>query len=277
MGGGGLTAGREDEAGGGLAPERPLRQLGLTPAELGLVRGVPLFAGVGEGQLALLLAGAVVRRYERGAVLFLQGEPADRFFVVLDGWVRLSRETPDGQHSTIAVFGPGESLAEAAIFDGGLYPVTGGVVAPSRLLVVPARDFVGQLRRSPELALNLLAAMSRHLRRLVRQVEHLTSRSSLQRVADFLLRLCPEGERRAEVELPLEKVLIAARLGMQPETLSRSLAQLRKAGVETSGHRVAIGDVDRLRRLAARGRAEPAARARPTVPPPPGAREKDTA
>ena len=104
---------------------------------------------------------------------------------------------------------------------------------------------------SPELALNLLGSMSRHLRRLVRQVEQLTNRSSLERLADFLLRLCPPGEPRAEIELPLDKVLVAARLGMQPETLSRSLARLRDAGVETRGSRIVVSDVAQLRRLAA--------------------------
>lgn len=226
-------------------------QLGLSPAELGLIRGLPLFAGLDDAQLARLLVGAIVRRYDRGAVLFLQGEPAERFFVVLEGWVRLFRGMPDGQHSTIAIFGRGDSLAEAAIFDGGDYPVTGSVVVPSRLLVVPARDFIEQLRSNPELALNLLASMSRHLRRLVRQVEQLTNRSSVQRVADFLLRQCPEGEQQAELELPLEKLLVAAHLGMQPETLSRSLARLRDAGVETHGNRIVIRNVASLRRLAA--------------------------
>jgi CRP/FNR family transcriptional regulator, dissimilatory nitrate respiration regulator len=107
-----------------------------------------------------------------------------------------------------------------------------------------------QIRQSPELALNLLGSMSRHLRRLVRQVEQLTNRSSLERLADFLLRLCPHGEPRAEIELPLDKVLVAARLGMQPETLYRSLARLRDAGVETRGSQIVVNDVARLGRLA---------------------------
>jgi CRP-like cAMP-binding protein len=228
---------------------RTLRLLGLGPEEAALVRALPLFTAVDDAQLARLLAGAVVRRYERNAVLFLAGEPASRFFIVLDGWIRLFRETPDGQESTIGIFGRGESVAEAAMLDSGSYPVTGSVITRSRLLTVPAANFLEQIRSSPELALNLLASMSRHLRRLVRQVEQLTNRSSLQRVADFLLRLCPPGERRAEIELPLDKMLVAARLGMQPETLSRSLARLRDSGVETRGSRIVVNDVARLARL----------------------------
>lgn len=234
----------------GEGPSRVLRFTGLTCEDEFLVRGQPLFSGLEDTQLARLLAGTTVRRYERNAILFLEGEPATRFFIVLDGWVRLFREAPDGQESTIGVFGRGESLGEAAVFGSGDYPVSGAVVTRARLLTVPAANFVEQIRCNPELALNLLAATSQHLRRLVRQVEQLTIRSSLQRVADFLLRLCPPGEPRAEIELPLDKVLVAARLGMQPETLSRSLARLRNAGVETRGSRIVVNDIPRLRQLA---------------------------
>ena len=86
--------------------------------------------------------------------------------------------------------------------------------------------------------------------------EQLTNRSSLERLADFLLRLRPPGEPRAEIELPLDNVLVAARLGMQPETLSRSLARLRDAGVDTRGSRIVVDDVARLGRLA-QGRHAP--------------------
>jgi CRP-like cAMP-binding protein len=229
-----------------------LRGLGLTVEQEALVRRLPLFAGIEPQQLARLLAGAAVRRVERNSVLFIQGEEAALFFVVLEGWVRLWRQTPDGQESTIHVFGRGESFAEAALLESGRYPVTASAITRARLLAVPSADFLQQIRHSPDLALNLLATMSRHLRQLVQQVEQLTSRSSAERLVEFLLRLCPPGETRAEIELPLDKGLIAARLGMRPETLSRSLAKLRPAGVEVRGSRILIADVAKLRHLAQR-------------------------
>jgi CRP-like cAMP-binding protein len=90
--------------------------------------------------------------------------------------------------------------------------------------------------------------MSLHLRRLVQQIEHLTVRSSTERLADFLVKLADNRNERAILRLPYDKGLIAARLGMQPETLSRALAKLRPLGVETKGSRVTIRDVDALRR-----------------------------
>jgi CRP-like cAMP-binding protein len=233
-------------------PAPGLHQLGLTNDDVALVRGLPLFQGLAEGVLAHLLGGGLVRRYERRTLLFLQGEEASRLFVVLDGSVRLFRSTSEGQDSTIALLGPGESLAEAAIFDGGLYPVNACVAEPGRLLVVPSASFLARLRENPDLALNLLAAMSRHLRRLVAKIEQLSSHSALERVTEFLLRLCPADQGQAEIALPQDKVLIAARLNMQPETLSRVLARLRAHGVTTIGSRVIIEDVERLRRLVQR-------------------------
>jgi CRP-like cAMP-binding protein len=84
----------------------------------------------------------------------------------------------------------------------------------------------------------------------VQQVEQLTVRSSTERLADFLLKLAPAGKAgEAVVRLPLDKAMIAARLGMQPETLSRALARLRPLGIETRGSRVTIRDIESLRRF----------------------------
>lgn len=210
---------------------------------------MPLFSGLGQEELQLLLADAWIQSFARNAVLFLQDDPASRFYVIIDGWVKLFRTSEDGDESVIAVFGSGDSFAEAAIFDSAVYPVSAAVVDDSRLLVVPAKPFLAQLSQHGEYALNIMASMSRHLHRLIYQVEQLTLKSSTERVAEFLVRLCPETEGAANVRLPLDKALIAGRLGMQPETLSRSLAKLRRFGVESKGSEVTIPDITALRQL----------------------------
>jgi CRP-like cAMP-binding protein len=101
----------------------------------------------------------------------------------------------------------------------------------------------------------MMASMAVHMRRLVGQVEQLTVRSSSERVAEFLLKLAGEGAESAIVHLPYDKGLVAARLGMQPETLSRALAKLRRLGVESKGRRVAIQDFEALRRHCVRAGA----------------------
>jgi len=226
------------------------RRAGRAAEDEALLATLPLFEGLEPALLRTLLADASIRRHARHTVLFLQGEPADRFYVVLDGWVKLFRATPDGHEAVIAVFTRGESFAEAASFAEGVFPVSAEIVEEARLLVVPAAAFTSRLRRDPALAVNMLGSMSRHLRGLVQQLEQRTIKSSTQRLSAFLLKLCPEGRAAATIDLPTEKALVAARLGMQPETLSRALAKLRAAGVETRERQVVVPDTGALRHLA---------------------------
>lgn len=229
------------------------RRSGLSIAELELVRRTPVFSGLTPSALAPLLEGAIARDFDRQAVLFLQGEPASRFFVMLDGWVQLYRQTPQGQEVTIAVFGRGDSFAEAVVLQMMPFPVSAHAVADSRLLVIPADGFMRHLQASTDLCFKVMAAMARRLQDLVFQLENVSSRSTVQRLAHFLLRLCDGKNGECRIQLPLDKNLIAARLGMQPETLSRGLAKLRVCGIETSGHGLLVHDVGRLRAFVERG------------------------
>ncbi len=226
------------------------RRLGLTPEDVRCLRAVPLFSGLRAQQIDAVLSDAHVRNYPRNTVLFVQGDAADRLFVVLQGWVRVLRTTRDGGEITIRIFGRGESLAEAAVLQMGRFPVTGETAEASRLLIIPASTFRTRLREDSALCFNILASMARRLHDFVQQLEQLSACSSAERLALFLLRLCHREEGPCTLHLPLDKTLIAARLGMQPETLSRCLARLRKLGVETRGHEVHVADVGRLRRFA---------------------------
>lgn len=222
----------------------------LSAADTTAVRALPIFAAIDEGCLSRLLTGAVLRRYERRAILFVAGEPASRVFVVLEGELRLFNDAASGHESTIEMLGPGKAAGAVAVLDTGRHAVSCSVTASARLLSIPAGDLLGELRRTPQLALNFLSLLARHLCQLAQHVEQLTHRTSVQRLADFLLRLCPPGETRAEIKLPLDKTLVAAQLGMQPETLSRSLARLRRAGIEARGRQVLVNDIAQLERLA---------------------------
>jgi CRP-like cAMP-binding protein len=232
------------------------RQTGLHEEDRPIVTSLLLFERLDLATIARLLHGARVTRVERGVTLFAQGDPADRLFAVLDGWVKLARETSSGHESVIGVLGRGESFAEAAALQGGRFPVDAVVVERARLLVIPAQRFLGHLREQPEIAFNILAAMSRHLRSLVQQIEQLSTRTTVERVAGFLLTLAAPGAAKADLPLPLDKGLIAGRLGMRPETFSRALARLRAEGVDEVDGVIKVTDLPRLRRLA-RGEINP--------------------
>lgn len=207
---------------------------------------LPLFRGLAEKVIAEALSEASVQRVARNTVLFIHGQPAERFYVVLEGWVKLFRETLDGHESVIAVFTRGESFAEAAVARLKIYPVNAAAASDVRLLVVPAGAFMAVVERDNALTMNVMDAMSTHLRGLVGQVEDLAAKSTTERLAAFLVRLCPAKNGSAQIQLPFDKALIAGRLGMQPETLSRAFRKLSPLGVEVSGHEVMISNIAAL-------------------------------
>lgn len=219
----------------------------LAPQDLQVVRRTPPFAGLPEAALARLLAGAHVVQCQRGKLLFLRGEPASRFFLILEGWVKLFRDTPDGEQTVIAIMKPGETIGEAALFMGGPFPVSAEVVDDARIVEIAGGPFLSMIREDSDLALTMLAALSKRMRQLVLHIEQIQSRSTPQRLGEFLLGLSDTGEGSTIIQLPYDKSLVAARLGMKPESLSRALAKLRSFGVTTSGNRVDITDIGRLK------------------------------
>ncbi len=215
----------------------------LDARDIATINQLPLFANLEDDALRRILGAAFPKDYPKGKILFVQGEPADCLYIVLDGWVKVFRETVDGNEAVLGVFTQGETLAEAPALLGSGYPASAEVVESSRLLPVrsaPLRDYV---RQTPEVAMNMLASMSRHLHHLVGEVERLKTCSGTLRVVDFLLRRCPNQSGPAVISLPYDKTLISGRLGIQPESLSRILAKLRKLGVRTEQNRVMIMEV----------------------------------
>lgn len=219
----------------------------LNAKDMEMVRRNPLFGGLPPETLEALLHESRVVEHPRGKILFLRGEPANWFFLLLEGWVKVFRDTPDGEQTVIAIMKPSETIAEAAIFFGSDYPASAEVVDNVRLLEIPAAALLSQLRQDPELGLKLLGALSMRLRHLVRHIEQLQARSTSQRLGDFLLALCEAEEGPVTLKLPYDKSLIAARLGMKPESLSRALAKLKNLGVSSRGHSVEIDDIATLR------------------------------
>jgi CRP/FNR family transcriptional regulator, dissimilatory nitrate respiration regulator len=214
-----------------------------------IVRSTPLFGAMPQEVAQSLVGNQAVRVYEKGTLLFQQGEPASSFFVVLDGWVKLFRITPDGSEAIVGVFCRGESFAEAAIFMGGRYPVSAEVATTARLVSIDGAMLRRRIHEQPNLAFSMLASASYHLKFLVEQIEQIKVLSAPQRIADFLIKLCAVREGTCTIELPYEKALIAGRLGMKPESLSRALAKLRPLGVSVEREHVSIVDVDLLVRF----------------------------
>jgi len=214
------------------------------------IKRVQLFRGLPEALLQQLIGNEMPHLHPKGQLLFQQGDEADHFYIILEGWVKLFRQMPTGEEAILHIFTEGETFAEAAMFGGHKYPASAEVVADARLLSVNSNHFEKQITESPQIALRMLASTSAHMRHLVTEVEQIKGRNSLERVAYFLLSMCPPGSSSAVVTLPYEKSLIASRLNIKPESLSRVLNKLRAYGINSVKHQIIISDVKLLRKLA---------------------------
>lgn len=209
-----------------------------------------ILANASDDLAEKLLAGARAAAYSRGETIFLQGEPARAIFIVAEGWVKLYRIAPNGAEAVVGVFTKGRSFGEAVAFRSDVYPVAAEAVTDCTLIRLETDAFLRVLRSEPELMLAVLAATFAHLHGLVAQVEALKAQTGAQRVAEFLLELCPCEDGACTVTLPYEKVLIAGRLGMKPESLSRAFGRLKEAGVTIRQNHAAISDIGTLRNFA---------------------------
>jgi CRP-like cAMP-binding protein len=228
----------------------------LNEKDIKTIRQTPMLGGLSPEAIANLLRDATVTHHEQGYVMFSQGDPADAFFIVLQGWIKVYRLSSSGAEAVVGIFTRGQSFAEAAAISGGAYPAYGEAVTDVRVVRFSARRLFDRIREAPEIALAMLASTSQHLHLLVRQIEALKAHTGAQRIAEFLLELAPEDSGACVVELPYDKALIAARLGMKPESLSRAFHKLKNYGVDIRQRHADIRSVRELRDFTEMERAD---------------------
>ena len=194
------------------------------------LRDCRLFAGLSGPDLENIAAVTLVKSLEKGGYLFHEGEPAQGFYVVQRGAVNIHRVNAAGKEQVIHVFRAGESFAEATLATPAGYPADARALEPTQVLLVQKDGMLGLLQRQPELGLRMLGAMSGHLRALVGQLEDLTLKDVETRLANWLVKRCPDprGEAPVKIELTMTKRVLAAELGTVSETFSRTLAGFRE-------------------------------------------------
>jgi CRP-like cAMP-binding protein len=226
-----------------------------TADDLDIVRRINILHGLNPLMVERLIAPAMVMSLREGETLFRQGDPANAFFIVIEGWVKVYRITMSGEEAVIHLFSKGDSFAEAVAFTGQPYPATAETVTKSRVVRIPASHVIKCIRAMPDIALAMIASTSQHLHHLVLQVEQLKAQTGVQRVAEFLVSLAAVDHGRCTIALPYDKVLIAGRLGLKPESLSRAFAKLKPLGVEVHASHVLVHDIAKVRNYATSDRA----------------------
>ena len=212
---------------------------------------VPIFSGLAENELAFLLQRAVPRHYAAGEIVFSEGEPCSGLYVVESGHVRIFKSSSGGREHVLSVDGPGSSIAELPVFDGGSYPASVAAVEEAILLFISKQDFQALCLAHPAVALKVLRVVGARLRRLVGIIEELSFTTVRHRLASFLIREAHrEGEHKkggVEIQLPASNQEFAAQIGTVRELVSRNLSRLQAEGIiEIDGRNVLIRDLKAL-------------------------------
>jgi CRP/FNR family transcriptional regulator, dissimilatory nitrate respiration regulator len=195
------------------------------------LKKTPLFSRLEVGVLQQLAAMAVNHTYPAGAQIFMEGDIATGFFIIVSGRVKIYKLSAQGKEQTLHIFGPGQPVGEAAVFAEENFPAHAESMDETRLIFLPWLPFHALIRTNPDIALAMLAAISKRLTMFTALVEDLALKEVPQRLAAYLLNLAGALSTQHPIPLDITKKQLAAVLGSTPETVSRVLARFAREGL----------------------------------------------
>ena len=218
-----------------------------------ILRQTPLFTGLSDAEMAALAVHVTRKRFDRGELLFNEGDRCQGLYLVANGKVRIFKLSPSGREQILAVEGPGSSFAELPVFDGGTYPASASALEDAEVLFISRKDFQGFCLQHPEVGLKVIAVVGARLRRLVGIIEELSFTTVRQRLISVLLRLAHTDGKPSKlgvvIEMPKSHQDLAAELGTVRELISRNLGRLQAEGyLDLQGRKIVVKDLAGLER-----------------------------
>ncbi len=215
------------------------------------LQAAALFSRLDSAAVARLAGRFARASIQAGQILFRADQPAERFYIVFSGRIRVYLANPRGETQILHLVGPGETFAEAAVLSGGTYPAFAEAAEPSEVISVGRSDLIDVIRSDPEVAMGMLAGLSAKLHEFATLIERISLQQVPARLAGALLEIA-DAAGAERFELPGTKKQLAARLGTVSETLSRALGKLRRLGlINVTGSRITILDRPGLADVAA--------------------------
>lgn len=223
--------------------------------DLEVVRRAPLFATLDDDAAREVMSSMDAVRMERGDIIFHEGDQGDRLYVITEGKIKLGCTSTDGRENLLAILGPSEMFGELSLFDPGPRTATATAVAETQLIGLGNEQLRQLLHNHPRIALTLLAALARRLRRTNENLADLVFTDVPGRVAKALLELSQRFGRPVEegvmVAHDLTQEELAQLVGASRETVNKALADFATRGwLRLEARAVLLLDVERLRRRA---------------------------
>lgn len=197
-----------------------------------ILKQLPILHNISEDDLETLAAVTVVRKYKKGMIIFMEGEPGDALYFVRKGRIKLSKMQEDGREQILHYVNDGDIFAEVLLFDGGHFPATAEVMKETEIGIINNKDLNNFLRQSPEVMLQILHVMSRRLREAQLKIRDLALKDTNSRLVSLLLKM---GEEHGieengcvKVNLNMTQQEIANLIGSSRETVARLLGDLKR-------------------------------------------------
>lgn len=213
------------------------------------LRRAPLFCDISIATLQAISKVATIASYKSGELLFSAGEQAHNLHVLIEGSVKLTARQLDGRESIIELLQPVDSFLMAAVLSSKPYLLSAEAICPVRVLLIPSEVLRRFVSSDSHLALMMIASLANQYRQMVRHVKDLRLRTAAQRLGIYFLQLVEKKGSSVTLTLPFVKKLIAARLNITPESMSRAIAALRQVGVDVQDDEVHIRDIEKLRQF----------------------------
>ena len=225
-----------------MTPARPAGSSRIQPMpseresdSLALLKRVAIFSSLSEQEFAFLSSHVLQRKHATGEIIFAEGDPCTGLYVVQAGHVRIFKSSAGGREQVLAIEGPGSSIAELPVFDGGGYPASAQAVSDCTLLFFSRENFQTLCMQHPQVALKVLRVVGGRLRRLVGIIEELSFTTIRHRLIALLVRLGKtDGTREGDavkLTLPMNNTELAAQIGTVRELVSRNLSRLQSEGL----------------------------------------------
>jgi len=227
----------------------------LTNLQKNLLYDTSLFSDLSDEAFQRIAEHSHVLELKAGQNLFEQGQPVTDFFYLAEGQVKLTRLSAEGDEKVIEIINAGGSFAEAAIFGKfSGYPVNCFMIRKSIIFKINAAAYIHELRSSIDSCFSVMMTISQRTHRLLSEIDRLTLHNAMHRLSVYLLTGVDAKEGLVEVELIAPKHVIASRLSVKPETLSRTFKRLVEHGCITMKEKhIIIKDVKAFRKLVTLG------------------------
>lgn len=217
----------------------------MKPTDIQEIRSLDLFCNMEDGNFNALMRGAYIQNFPPQIELVTEGEPCDFLHIVVEGGVELF-STWKGRETAMAIVRPVSTFILAATIKDAPYLMSARTHEKSRVVLLPSKDVRDVFDIDNTFARSVVNELAQCYRSVVKNTKNLKLRTSIERLANYLLRQYGKAGNSPEFDLKMEKRLLASYLGMTPENLSRAIKALQPYGVRVNGARVTISDIDDL-------------------------------